>query len=295
MSTPNIILESFNNFAQKVFNELESPSKTLLEAMKYSFFSGGKRIRTQFVHAIGKATNTNTQDCHRIAFAIEAIHTYSLIHDDLPSMDNDTIRRGKPTCHIKFNEATAILTGDALQALAFEIIQNIETTTSIDRFKKINKLLAQCCGVDGMVGGQQLDIDGENQNLNLKDLENIHTNKTAKMFTSSIVMPYILSRNYTQEVELLLIQLSTLIGLCFQIKDDILDVTKSSQELGKTSSKDLSSNKSTYVSLMGLDGANKHLESKKEEINTILDKLNKNNIFSEDLNKLIDLVINRNY
>lgn len=125
MKTNNILI-NFNNFAENTFNNIYCPSDTLLEAMKYSFFSGGKRVRAQFVYAIGNMFNVDINNCHKIAFAVEAIHTYSLIHDDLPAMDNDDLRRGKPTCHIKFNEATAILAGDALQALAFEVIQDIE-------------------------------------------------------------------------------------------------------------------------------------------------------------------------
>ncbi|AIT09963.1 octaprenyl-diphosphate synthase [Candidatus Francisella endociliophora] len=287
-------LKEFNNFAEKVFKQLQIPSKTLFDAMQYSFFSGGKRIRSQFVHIIGNIFSIDKQDCHRIAFAIEAIHTYSLIHDDLPAMDNDTLRRGKPTCHIKFDEATAILAGDALQALAFEVLQDVKIS-NIEQQKKINKLLSICSGASGMVGGQQLDIEGENKKLDLKELETIHINKTAKMFTASIVMPYILSTNHCQKVEQLLTQLSQLIGLCFQIKDDILDVTKTTQELGKTSSKDLDSNKSTYVALMGLDKAIEYLHSKQLEITHILKELSNYQIHSQDLKQIIDLVINRNY
>ncbi|AJI55629.1 polyprenyl synthetase family protein [Francisella philomiragia] len=293
MST-NTSLESFNIFSEKAFSEIQSPSKKLKEAMKYSFFSGGKRIRAQFVYALGEAFNIDLQNCHKIAFAIECIHTYSLIHDDLPAMDNDVLRRGKPTCHIKFNEATAILAGDALQSLGFEIINTLDIN-DIYKLKKVNIVFAKCCGLEGMVGGQQLDIDGENQNLKLQDLEILHINKTAKMFRASIVLPYIVSKYNNDEFEAILTKVSDLIGLCFQIKDDILDVTRSTQELGKTSGKDINANKSTYVSLMGLDGANKYLFDKKNEIRKLLSELNKKNLSTQNLEKLIDLVINRNY
>ncbi|WKL77382.1 polyprenyl synthetase family protein [Francisella tularensis subsp. mediasiatica] len=290
MSSENII-KDFEIFAEKVFDQLNCVSKTLLSAMHYSFFSGGKRIRAQFVYAIGEALAIDKSNCDKIAFAVESIHTYSLIHDDLPAMDNDTLRRGKPTCHIKFNEATAILAGDALQALAFEILQDINYS-DIDKLKKINKLFAQYCG--GMVGGQQLDIEGENKKLKIEELQILHTNKTAKMFRVCIVLPYILSQNQNSQIEDLLVRLSDLIGLCFQIKDDILDVTKTTNELGKTSAKDIDANKSTYVSLMGLKDANKYLLDKKNEITQIITKLKNNNFSSTSLENLIDLVINRN-
>ncbi|GAB4222270.1 MAG: polyprenyl synthetase family protein [Francisella sp.] len=288
------IIKNFEFFAQKVFEEYTFVSETLKKAMYYSFFSGGKRIRAQFVYAVGDALNINISDCNTIAFAIESIHTYSLIHDDLPAMDDDVLRRGKPTCHIKFNEATAILAGDALQSLAFEMLQNI-SCSDVSTLRKINKFFAQCCGAGGMVGGQQLDIDATNKNISIVELQTLHINKTAKMFRACIVLPYFLASNQSFEIESLLVQLADLIGLCFQIKDDILDVTKTTIELGKTCSKDISANKSTYISLMGIEGANKYLQCKKNEISQIINKLKENNISSDRLENLIELVVNRNY
>ncbi|APC91053.1 MULTISPECIES: polyprenyl synthetase family protein [Francisella] len=287
------IIKDFEVFAENIFAQIDSVSETLLSAMHYSFFSGGKRIRAQFVYAIGEALAVDKLNSDKIAFAIECIHTYSLIHDDLPAMDNDTLRRGKPTCHIRFNEATAILAGDALQSLAFEILQDIDCS-DISKLRKINKFFSQCCGANGMVGGQQLDIEGENKKLKLEELEISHINKTAKMFRACIVLPYIFSQSQNNKIEALLVKLSDLIGLCFQIKDDILDVTKTTTELGKTSAKDIEANKSTYVSLMGLEGASKYLLDKKNQINEIITKLKNNKISSTSLERLIDLVINRN-
>ena len=287
-------LEDFNLFAIEIFDNLKSPSETLIEAMKYSFFSGGKRIRAQFVYAIGEAFNIDYKNCHIIAFAIELIHTYSLIHDDLPAMDDDCIRRGKPTCHIKYGEATAILAGDALQALAFEFIQKLDIK-DIKILKRINILLAQCCGLNGMVAGQQLDLEGEKQNLEIKKLEIVHINKTARMFSASILIPYYLSNNFNENIQQLLSKLSLLIGLCFQVKDDILDVNKTTKELGKTSAKDIASCKSTYVSLMGLEGAIEYLNSKNLEIKKLTNELKSNNIKCDQIEKLINLVIHRDY
>ncbi|ASG68571.1 geranyltranstransferase [Francisella halioticida] len=293
MKTENILID-FNNFAENIFNNINCCSDTLLEAMKYSFFGGGKRVRAQFVYSIGEIFNLDINNCHKVAFAIEAIHTYSLIHDDLPAMDNDDLRRGKATCHIKFDEATAILAGDALQALAFEVMQDIKIN-NISQLRSINKLFCQCSGSAGMVAGQQLDIEGENKKLKLDTLEIVHINKTARMFTASILLPYLTLDNHCSNTKTSLIKLSELIGLCFQIKDDILDVTKTSEELGKTSAKDIAANKSTYVSLMGLDKANKYLNSKKKQIDTILYEFEERKLNLAKLEKLINLVINRNY
>ncbi|AJC49374.1 polyprenyl synthetase family protein [Allofrancisella guangzhouensis] len=287
-------LGDFNKFALEIFTSLKCISDTLIEAIKYSFFSGGKRVRAQFVYAIGEAFEVANQDCHKLAFAIEAIHTYSLIHDDLPAMDNDTIRRGKPTCHIRFNEATAILAGDALQALAFQIIQTIDVK-NLSTLKKINTHLAQFCGLGGMVAGQQLDIEGENKLLTLDQLECIHIHKTAKMFSASILLPYFLSTNNDNAIEKVLDELSLLIGLCFQVKDDILDVTKTTRELGKTCAKDIDANKSTYVSLIGLERATNYLDEKKALMFSLINQLKAKNINCNNIEKLINLVIDRNY
>ena len=289
-----MILKDFHDFAIKIFEKIECPSQTLLDSMKYSFFSGGKRIRAQFVYVIGDIFDISYEDCHKIAFSIEAIHTYSLIHDDLPSMDNDNIRRGKATCHIKFGESTAILTGDALQSLAFDVIQTINTK-NINILKKIISTLTKYSGASGMVAGQQLDIEGEDKKLNLKELETIHINKTGKMFKASILIPYSLSETYDFSLALQLDKISNLIGLSFQIKDDILDVTQNTIQLGKTSSKDIRSNKSTYVSLMGLEQTIKYLDIKKIEIKHNIRKIVQYNHKYSHFEKLIDLVIDRNH
>lgn len=290
----NINLKNFNIFAENFFNKQESSSKTLLEAMKYSFFSGGKRIRAQLVYIIAEMFNVQIVECHKIAMAIELIHTYSLVHDDLPAMDNDILRRGKPTCHIKFNEATAILTGDSLQALAFQVIQEINID-DINIFKKLTTFLTQCSGINGMVAGQQLDLEGENKVLSIKELETIHINKTAKMFSASILMPFFLAKNNNDYITQILTDISLLVGLSFQIKDDILDVTKSTNELGKTSAKDISANKSTYVSLLGLEKTILFLNEKKLELNKLISKLESYNLNCDELKNIINLVIDRNY
>ncbi|MFT4694098.1 MAG: farnesyl diphosphate synthase [Francisella sp.] len=290
----NTILDNFHIFAESFFDKLECPSHTLLEAMRYSFFSGGKRIRAQLVYIIGDMFDIKTSECHKIAMAIELIHTYSLVHDDLPAMDNDILRRGNPTCHVKFNEATAILAGDSLQALAFQAIQEIDVD-DISTLKKLTTLLAQCSGANGMVAGQQLDLEGENKALDIINLETVHINKTARIFYASMIMPYFLSKNSDIDIVKILENISLLLGLCFQIKDDILDVTKSTSELGKTSAKDISSNKSTYISLLGLKNAVALLDEKKLEIYSLIMNLENRNINCNELKNIINLVIDRNY
>jgi farnesyl diphosphate synthase len=290
----NIVLDDFHHFAQSFFKKLECPSTTLLKAMKYSFFAGGKRIRARLVYTVGNMFNIKILECHKIALAIELIHTYSLVHDDLPAMDDDILRRGKPTCHVKFSEATAILTGDSLQTLAFQAVQEINTTNT-DVLKKLIMLLAQSSGANGMVAGQQLDLEGENKFLGITELETIHINKTAKMFCASMLMPYLLSENINNDIIRILEDISLLLGLSFQIKDDILDVTKSTDKLGKTSAKDTSSNKSTYVSLLGLEKATNLLSNKKTEVYSLIAKLEGKNIDCNELKNIVNLVIDRNY
>ncbi|MGQ4001436.1 polyprenyl synthetase family protein [Francisellaceae bacterium CB300] len=290
----HLTLDNFHTFAESFFDKLECPSHTLLEAMRYSFFSGGKRIRAQLVYIIGDMFDIKTSECHKIAMAIELIHTYSLVHDDLPAMDNDILRRGKPTCHVKFNEATAILAGDSLQALAFQAIQEINVD-DINTLKKLNTLLAQCSGANGMVAGQQLDLEGENKALDIINLETVHINKTARMFSASILMPYFLSKNIDIDIVKTLEKISLLLGLSFQIKDDILDVTKSTSELGKTSAKDIISNKSTYVSLLGLENATVLLNDKKLEIYNLIIDIENRGFNCDELKNIINLVIDRNY
>jgi len=288
-----VVLKDFETFAKNHLDNINCPSETLMSAIQYSFLNGGKRIRALFVYEMGKIFELRYEDCHKIAFAIEAIHSYSLIHDDLPAMDDDSMRRGKPSLHIVYGEATAILAGDALQPIAFEILQTL-STNSIITLKKINKTISQCSGVSGMVAGQQLDLDGENENLDIDELNSIHINKTAKMFQACLLIPFYLSNNISSNVEETLINMSILIGLCFQIKDDILDATATSFVLGKTSNKDARANKSTYISLLGINGAEESLINNFNEINKHLVVLGQNNYEITGLKSLINLVINRN-
>ncbi|MCI5072039.1 polyprenyl synthetase family protein [bacterium] len=231
-------------------------SPRLKEACEYSLFAGGKRIRPALSFALAKDLGAkNIDQITPIAAAIECIHTYSLIHDDLPAMDDDSLRRGQATCHIAFDEATAILAGDALLNMAFEILSSPQWDLSAEKKTQIMSYISQKSGACGMVGGQMLDLLHENNpNLDQHTLEQIHMGKTAALINAALVAPAIAFDLNSQKQE----KLSTLaneIGLAFQVADDILDVTQDSQTLGKNANSDLEHHKSTYVSILGLEQA----------------------------------------
>lgn len=232
-------------------------SATLKSAMTYSVDAGGKRIRPLLVLATLEDLGVESEDAVMVACAVELIHTYSLIHDDLPSMDDDDFRRGKPTNHKVYGEAVAVLAGDALQTLAFECLTKLETT-SAEKVVQIIQLLSQASGAQGMVGGQMLDMEGEAKPLTLTEMETVHVHKTGALLSFSIEAAAILAglnEERTQQLK----EFAWNIGLAFQIKDDILDITATTEELGKTAGSDTLSDKSTYPSLLGLEGAKERL------------------------------------
>ncbi len=228
----------------------------LHEAMRYSVFNGGKRIRPALVYATGLALDIPMSRLDGPACAVELIHAYSLIHDDLPAMDNDDLRRGKPTCHKVFNEATAILAGDAIQALAFYLLahdNNIDVDASI-RLRMV-EILSNAAGSRGMAGGQAIDLDAVGKELNLTELEDMHIHKTGALIRASINMAAIAKPDISPQDLEQLDRYAQCIGLAFQIKDDILDVEGDTQTLGKPQGSDSQLNKPTYPSLMGLNRA----------------------------------------
>ncbi len=234
-------------------------------AINYSMQVGGKRIRPALVYALADSFSIDLKRVDDIAFAIECMHTYSLVHDDLPAMDDDDLRRGKPACHIQYDEATAILVGDALNTYAFEVLSS-DDKYSKNRLKQI-KILANCSGIYGMILGQDYDLYAENNIISLDELKEIHKLKTAKIIQACLLMPYVEVINYDEKVASKLIELSNFIGIYYQIQDDILDVTKTDEELGKPSNSDIENNKSTYVSLLGLKEARKQADIYREKIN----------------------------
>lgn len=221
------------------------------DAMFYSLLAGGKRVRPRLLLALLKGYGKEESLGYPCAAAIEMIHTYSLIHDDLPAMDDDDLRRGRPTCHIAFDEATAILAGDALLSEAFGIVMKSECSAEIRG--RLVELLSAYAGVDGMILGQTLDIAAERQPVSdIEALEEIHRHKTGKLLTLPLLCAAWLG-DHPQDIEALQ-QIGERIGLSFQIQDDILDVTRSRQELGKSTS-DEKNHKSTYVSLLGIEAS----------------------------------------
>jgi farnesyl diphosphate synthase/geranylgeranyl diphosphate synthase type II len=241
----------------------------LRSAMRYSLFNGGKRVRPILAYASALAINPeqNLRLIDPIAAALESLHSYSLVHDDLPAMDDDDLRRGKPTCHIAYNEATAILAGDGLQTLAFDYLSRTDLPPDIQM--ELVKTLVAGSGVDGMVLGQAIDLSAVNQQLTLEQLENMHRHKTGALIRASVRMGAIAAGANKEQLNKL-DNYAAAIGLAFQVQDDILDVTSDTATLGKQQGADIAHNKPTYVSLLGLEAAQEKAQSLyKDAINSL--------------------------
>jgi geranylgeranyl diphosphate synthase, type II len=250
-------VREIENKLTELLSQINTP-ETLQSSMIYSVNAGGKKIRPLLVLATLEDLGASSKDALQVACAVELMHTYSLIHDDLPSMDNDDYRRGKLTNHKVYGEAMAILAGDALQSLAFEILTNLNNTPPEIAVKLI-RLLSIASGAEGMVGGQVLDIEGEKMDLTLEQLKRIHLNKTGALLSFCIEAGALLA-GVDNEKMINLKEFAKNIGLTFQIQDDILDVTSTTEELGKNVGSDESSGKVTYPSLLGLEKAKEQLD-----------------------------------
>lgn len=250
----NTYLDSINQRLAEIVSPIESNS-SLTAPISYSVLGGGKRIRPLLSIASGNLNAADFRVVLDIACAVELIHCYSLVHDDLPAMDNDDLRRGLATCHKKYDEATAILVGDALQALAFEVLSAPTLKIPLDNKLKIIYLVSRASGVDGMVGGQMLDLCSTGQKLTLTDLQNMHMQKTGALIKAAILCGYLCGDDFSLDRYTTLGRIADSLGLLFQIVDDILDVTETSGTLGKTANKDAINEKATYVSLLGLEEA----------------------------------------
>ena len=237
----------------------DPPEHQLAEAIRYAVIGGGgKRIRPAMVYAAGEAMGVNEDLLDTPACAIEMIHAYSLIHDDLPAMDDDDLRRGRPTCHKAFNEATAILAGDALQALAYEILaDSTQNKLSAERRIEMLQLLTQASGAHGMAGGQAVDLASVGKSLNLEQLETMHCLKTGTLIRASILLGAMCKPTITGDEIQLLDNYARCIGLSFQIQDDILDVTGNTETLGKPQGSDQQLKKPTYPAILGIEASNK--------------------------------------
>ena len=234
----------------------EINDKRLLSAMQYGLLIGGKRMRPYLSYITGDALGLELSDVDGIAAALECIHAFSLIHDDLPSMDDDDLRRGQPTCHKAFDEATAILAGDSLQTLAFDILVNHNFSDKVES-KRVSLIrqLVHASGYQGMCGGQALDISATNKKISLIELEKLHSLKTGALLKASVTMVAEISNDITDNEKHQLAIYAEHVGLAYQVRDDIIDIISSDEELGKPAGSDVSANKSTYPALLGLAGA----------------------------------------
>ncbi len=244
----------------------DPPEHNLAEAIRYSVIGGGKRIRPAMVYAAGEAMGANHEILDIPACAVEMIHAYSLIHDDLPAMDDDDLRRGRPTCHKAFNEATAMLAGDALQALAYEILtrdrhKNLSSEHRLDMLR----LLTEASGAHGMAGGQAVDLASVGKSLTLAQLESMHRLKTGALIRASILLGGMCKPDISEEELKILSDYSHCIGLSFQIQDDILDVISDTETLGKPQGSDEAQSKPTYPAIIGLE-ASKQLALEQHEM-----------------------------
>lgn len=243
--------------------------KRLYEAIRWSLFGRGKRLRPALVFASARAFGVEYEKVQTTAAAIEMVHTYSLIHDDLPSMDDDDMRRGRPTCHIKFDEATAILAGDALQAMAFSAIacsDDLTESVRIELLRTVGDAAAK------MVAGQQMDLEAEGRDVSIEAIEEIHRNKTGALISASACVGAIVAAVSDNEMAAIT-EFGEKIGLLFQMTDDLLDITESSEILGKTAGKDIVSAKATYPSVIGIEATRAGIEKTFTEAAEALDRL----------------------
>jgi geranylgeranyl pyrophosphate synthase len=273
---------------QLIPKETDDPAR-LHSAIRWSVFAGGKRFRPALVLAVGGTFGAATDKLLRTACAFEMIHTYSLIHDDLPSMDDDDLRRGRPTCHIKFGEATAILAGDALQALAFQTIAEDETLSAEIRVGIIAELSRAAGTPSGMVAGQARDLDAESRAVDAASLDQIHLQKTGALISAAARCGAIIGG--ANEVELQAVsEYGRNLGLLFQITDDLLDVTASASAMGKTPGKDARASKATYPAVYGIDATRRQIDIVRRAACDAATSINRP---AELLNSIVDLIADR--
>lgn len=282
--------DSVTSLLQTTLDEYPDLPGNLKEAMAYSLFAGGKRVRPFLVFAIGEMFKIPKDKLLAYAAALECVHTYSLIHDDLPAMDDDDLRRGKPTCHVVYGEATAILAGDALQTLAFELISHSDGLSATEALQAI-QVLSRASGLAGMCGGQAIDLHQAGKHTDKKALEQMHRLKTGALLNASIMYPGHLA-NLTEAQQQQLQKFADAVGLGFQVMDDILDVEGDTAQLGKPQGSDEDSEKSTYPVLMGLEGAKKYLQQLHNEATQALQSLPYD---GETLLSFTDYLFSRNH
>lgn len=267
------------------------PSR-LHEAMRYSVLGGGKRVRPLLAFASGELSRAYPKRITVVAAAVELIHAYSLVHDDMPCMDNDVLRRGKPTCHIEFDEATALLTGDSLQTLAFELLAEQSLADKTETQLTMIKQLANASGSRGMAGGQAFDLDNVGKTLTLPELEFMHIHKTGALIRAAVMLGAYCG-NHLNETQLeKLDHFAKCVGLAFQVVDDLLDAEATTATLGKTAGKDAENNKPTYVSIMGIREARQLAEKLQHDADQALHEFGND---AHRLRQVTDFIITRKF
>ena len=274
-------------------SQQETAAASLSESMRYSLFAGGKRMRPLLLSLVGEMLGAQQSDLDVASMAIECVHAYSLIHDDLPAMDDDALRRGKPTNHIKFGEATAILAGDALQTLAFEIVLNQPLSDTAEKQRlQITKILAKASGLNGMCAGQSIDLSSTGKEISLAELTKLHQLKTGALLQACVAMGACMAGEIDEQHIRHLELYANKIGLAYQVQDDILDVISDSETLGKPQGSDSELDKNTFVSHLGLEGSQSFLQNLHNEALHALSSL------PFDTNKLksfTDYIVKRSY
>lgn len=266
--------------------------KRLHDAMRYATLGGGKRVRPMLAFAAGEISSAPIERLRIVAAAVEMVHAYSLVHDDLPCMDDDVLRRGRPTCHIEFDEATALLVGDALQALAFQIVSAHTLCDDAGDQLELIRLFAETCGSRGMAGGQAIDLASVDQEITLPQLEHMHMLKTGALIRASVMMGARCGRALNAAEKQKLDHFAKCIGLAFQVVDDILDCESNTDKLGKTAGKDQDANKPTYVSLLGLNPAKQFAEELLQDAHKSLDAFGES---AKRLHQLADFIVSRDH
>ncbi|HJV84786.1 MAG TPA: farnesyl diphosphate synthase [Noviherbaspirillum sp.] len=272
---------------------LPSPAETparLHEAMRYAVLDGGKRVRPLLVFAAGDLFDAGADILARAAAAVEMIHAYSLVHDDMPCMDNDALRRGKPTVHVKYDEATALLVGDALQSQAFLVLSEGGRNDDASRTVAMLRLLAHASGSVGMCGGQAIDLESVGLNLSLRELEQMHRLKTGALLRASVLLGALAGKALDKQETAALDAYASAVGLAFQVVDDVLDATADSATLGKTAGKDAADNKPTYVSILGLEQSKELAETLRTDAHKALMPFGEK---ARRLREIADLIVQR--
>ncbi|MDP2760664.1 MAG: polyprenyl synthetase family protein [Sideroxyarcus sp.] len=282
---------SFERVLQRLLPASDVAPQRLHQAMRYSVLNGGKRVRPLLAYAAGELAGAAPDRVEIAAAAVELIHAYSLVHDDMPCMDDDVLRRGKPTCHVEYDEASALLVGDALQSLAFQLLAEHRLNDDTNQQLHMVKLLAVASGSRGMAGGQAIDLASVGKQLTLPELENMHIHKTGALIRAAILLGVHCGNLAPAQLDKL-DHFGKLIGLAFQVVDDVLDCEADTATLGKTAGKDAQHDKPTYVSLLGLPGAKEMAQRLHREA---LESLSEFGESARRLRELADFIVLRKF